>query len=197
MASPRPEAPPKTIAALPLISIGRGAYEIESTRSLRTPAGIVDLDLVAGAAADQRLRHGRGRRDQALLGVRLVGGDDLESLRAALAEVGHLDGGAVADIVTGGVLDDDGGSHLLAQPEDARLEVRLRLLGGVVFAVLLEVAPLARGLDAGGDLGAPVALQFVQLVSQPLQLRRGHLDCVHTVLLLVRARLARAPPLRR
>ena len=59
--------------------------------------------------------------------------------------------GAVAHVVAGGALDHHGRAHLLAQPQDARLQVGLGLLGGVVLAVLLEVAPLARGLDARGD----------------------------------------------
>ena len=59
----------------------------------------------------------------------------------------------------------------------------LGLLGGVVFAVLLEVAPLASGLDASRDLGASTALQLVQFLAQPLKLTGCHFDCVHARLL--------------
>jgi len=43
-------------------------------------------------------------------------------------------------------------ADLLSQACDPSLQMGLGLLGGVIFAVLLEVTPLTRGLDARGDL---------------------------------------------
>ena len=54
-------------------------------------------------------------------------------------------------------------ADLVAQPSDPRLEVRLVLLGGVILAVLLEVAPLACGLDPRRDGAAALALELVEL----------------------------------
>src|SRR5665213_4420795 len=48
---------------------------------------------------------------------------------------------------------------LLAQTRDLGLEVRLLVLGVVVLAVLLQIAPFARGLDPFGDVTAPRALE--------------------------------------
>ncbi len=56
--------------------------------------------------------------------------------------------------------------------------MRLGLLGGVVLAVLLEIAPFASSLDAGCDRRAPAALQLVQLFAQALAaLRRSSRLC--------------------
>ncbi len=83
----------------------------------------------------------------------------------------------------GRLLDDDRGGDLLAQPRDLRLEVGLLVLGVVVLAVLLQIAPLARGLDPLGDLPAPLPLELGELGVEgrkPLggrQVRRvGHSD---------------------
>ena len=56
-----------------------------------------------------------------------------------------------------------GGEQLLADAQDLRLQVRLVVLGVVVLGVLLEVAPLARGLDALGDLAAGDGLELFEL----------------------------------
>src|ERR1700728_50844 len=52
--------------------------------------------------------------------------------------------------------------------------MRLVVLGVVVLAVLFEVAPLARGLDALGDLTAPVAFERRQLRLKLAQALGGH-----------------------
>src|SRR5690606_28006780 len=51
----------------------------------------------------------------------------------------------------------------LLQDANARLDLALLLLGGVIAAVLFEVAFFARGLDALGDLGSPFALKMLEL----------------------------------
>ena len=75
--------------------------------------------------------------------VRLVAGD----LR------GH-DGADLDDAVALRRLADGGGAQQLRQLTDARLDLALLVLGGVVAAVLLEVALLASRLDLLGDVDA-------------------------------------------
>ena len=57
---------------------------------------------------------------------------------------------------------------------DLRLEVRLVVLGVVVLAVLLEIAPLARGLDPRGHRAAPLALERLELGDQRRVVGGGH-----------------------
>ena len=61
------------------------------------------------------------------------------------------------------LLHDHRARDLLAQPRDLRLQVRLFVLGVVVLAVLLQIAPLARGFDPLGDLAAALALELLEL----------------------------------
>ena len=62
---------------------------------------------------------------------------------------------------------------LLAQPRDLRLQMRLLVLGVVVLAVLLQIAPFASGLDALGDLAPALALELPEFgVQAPLVPRR-------------------------
>ena len=61
----------------------------------------------------------------------------------------------------------------VAERADARLEQALLVLGGVVLEVLGEVAELAGLLDRGDDLGAPRALELLELGPQRLGLLRG------------------------
>ena len=64
--------------------------------------------------------------------------------------------------------------QLLADAEDLRLQVRLVVLGVVVLGVLLEIAPLARGLDALGDLPPGDGLQLLELgLQRPSAPRRS------------------------
>ena len=64
-------------------------------------------------------------------------------------------------------LADLGGAQQLLQVADARLLLALLLAGGVVAAVLPEVALLAAGVDLGGDDRA-VGDQLVELGLQPV-----------------------------
>ena len=75
----------------------------------------------------------------------------------------------MAPSATAGLLDDDGQRDAFAQARDLRLQVGLLVLGVVVLAVLLEVPPFARGLDALGDLTPPLALKGLELGAQRLQ----------------------------
>ena len=87
------------------------------------------------------------------------------------------DGRAEADDAGAGplaLLDDDRSGDLFAQPRDLGLKVRLVVLGVVVLAVLLQVAPLARGFDPLGDLAAALLLERVELGLQLGQAGRGH-----------------------
>src|SRR5690606_38909493 len=52
---------------------------------------------------------------------------------------------------------------------DARLDPPLLLAGGVVAAVLLEVALLARGIDLLSDIGTTGALQSFQLLGEAVE----------------------------
>src|SRR5437660_497992 len=76
-------------------------------------------------------------------------------------------------------LDHRRAAHLLAEFENARLQVRLVLLGRVVLRVLLEVSPLPSRLDPGRDRAAPVALKPPQLLLQRPELGFGHRNIVH------------------
>ena len=114
-----------------------------------------------GDSADRRPSPRRG----------VVRADDPPGLLAAIL-VAHDDGRAEADDAAGAggrLLDDHRVGDLLAQPRDLRLEVRLIVLGVVVLAVLLQIAPFARGLDALGDLPASLPLERRQLGAERLQ----------------------------
>ena len=68
--------------------------------------------------------------------------------------------------------------QLLPQRGDARLEVRLLVLGVVVLGVLLEVAPLARGLDAVGDLASALRLEPLDFLLERSEALGGHGNAV-------------------
>ena len=76
------------------------------------------------------------------------------------------------------VLDDLGLSKELGEVADAALHLPLLLLGGVVVAVLGEVAELAGGLDLAGDLDPTTRGQVDVLGLQPVERRLGE---VHRV----------------
>ena len=103
-----------------------------------------------------------------------MGGDQRVGLQLAGLPVLDLDAAAEADHV-GLRLDlaDLGGQQLLAEAQDLRLEVRLVVLGVVVLRVLLEIAPLARGLDALGDLSPSDGLKLLELGLEGLRPRRS------------------------
>ena len=56
----------------------------------------------------------------------------------------------------------------LGELADARLDLALLVFGGVVAAVLLEVALFAGGLDLLGDVGARGTAQLLELGAQPV-----------------------------
>ena len=98
-------------------------------------------------------------------------------VRSTAVLVAHEHAGAEADLAllrAGALLDDDGAGDLLAQPRDPRLEMGLVVLGVVVLAVLLQVAPLARDFDPLGDLAAAALLELLQLGLQSLEVGGGH-----------------------
>jgi hypothetical protein len=82
---------------------------------------------------------------------------------------------AEADLVAAGLARvDPRAQHPLAQPQDLRFEHRLVVLGVVVLGVLLQVAPLARGPDALGDLRALDVLQALDLGAELVVVLLGH-----------------------
>lgn len=94
--------------------------------------------------------------DQECLGVVLV---------TVVIDLHHGPGQRDARLL--GCLADLGVVEQLLQLTDARLFLALLLSGGVVTAVLAEVALLATVVDLGGDDGA-VGNQLVQLRLQPV-----------------------------
>jgi len=115
-------------------------------------------------------------RQASLGGRRVVRADDPPGLLDAVL-VPYEHRRAEADQPAGGLrrlLDDHGGGDLLAQAGDLRLQVRLLVLGVVILAVLLQIAPLACGLDPLGHLAPAVALERCQFGVERLQARCGH-----------------------
>src|ERR671911_419258 len=166
----------------------RAAAAWESARSTRRSADGADGEpalalrrrhhhRVAGPRADERPADGGLERHLAGGRVGLGGGDErVDRLTAA----GIVDDGHAA-AQPGDLRPRLHLAHLrverrLAQLEDARLEHRLALLGVVVLGVLLEVAPLAGGPDALGDLAPAVALELRDLDVERLERLRGHDD---------------------
>ena len=88
-------------------------------------------------------------------GVRHLAGAEQEGLHVVVAgePVGHLHAGLDDAVVGRGLADLGAAQHVLELP-DAGLGLALLLAGGVVAAVLLEVALVAGGADAGDDLAA-------------------------------------------
>ncbi len=94
--------------------------------------------------------------------------DDRPRVGLSGALVRHLGGasegeGGPAGGGLGGDVDHHGLAQALAQAQDARLQVRLVLLGGVVLGVLLEVAVTTRGEDAGRDVAAGDGFELADL----------------------------------
>ena len=120
--------------------------------------GSLDLDPIVHLATDQGLGDGRAARQHPAGRVGLVRGDDLEAAPVLSTEVRDLDDAAVLDMVGGPRLDDHRRPQLRPKAQDLRLQVGLCLLGGVVLAVLLQVAPFASRFDSRRDLRAATAL---------------------------------------
>ena len=72
-------------------------------------------------------------------------------------------------------LDDLGVLEEVLELADPALHVALLVLGGVVVAVLAEVAQLAGRLDLLGDLDAAAGGEIVELGLQPVVRRAGEL----------------------
>ena len=106
---------------------------------------------------------------------------------------GEADGDLHAGLdeaVVGRLVADLGAAQHVLELADAGLVLALLLAGGVVAAVLLEVALVAGGSDLGGDVGAHVSLEVLQLLLQAVVSLLRHPDglgsvgCVMCLLLL-------------
>src|SRR5262249_39936565 len=104
------------------------------------------LDAGALALADERACERRGDRDLAFLGVGLGFAHQLPHLFLFGVLVEKRHGRAERDAVAREFrdVDDLGARELVLELGDARLVVRLRLLGRVVFGILRQVAVGAR-----------------------------------------------------
>ena len=76
-------------------------------------------------------------------------------------------------------LDDLGGLEHVLELADAALHVALLVLGGVVVAVLAEVADQSGRLDLLGDLDAAPGGEVVELGLQPFESGAGELRRRH------------------
>ena len=76
------------------------------------------------------------------------------------------------------VVDDLGVLEQVLELADPALHVALLVLGGVVVAVLGEVAHLAGAFDLVGDLDAAAGGEIVELGLQPVECRAGQLGVV-------------------
>src|SRR3954452_23897941 len=116
-------------------------------------------DRLALGVPDDRVSQRALRRVHldALGGVLHLAGTEQERLRLVVIVagelVGHLHAGPDHTVV-GGRLAHLGAVHHVLELTDPALGLALLLAGGVVAAVLAEVALLASGADAGDDLGA-------------------------------------------
>ena len=106
------------------------------------PARRVERDLVADPRAGER-PSGESMLSRPAGRIGLGRADDRVDRLPPAVEVADRDRDAQRHLVARAGLDDDGVVAQRAQPQDLRLEVRLRLLGVVVFGVLLEVAEVA------------------------------------------------------
>ena len=119
-----------------------------------------------GFVAGQRLPERRLRGVDRHVGDRgLLARADQEGLLVAAVDEPHRDDHARARDagVRGGRCADLGLAQQLVQLADPRLHLSLLVLGGVVAAVLLEVALGAGGGDARGDLGTALAGEMEEL----------------------------------
>src|SRR6185437_1552892 len=105
-----------------------------------------------------------------------MGGDQPYAPRLTALLVFERNGGAEAGLAVGprARLDDLGVEELLAQTQDLGLQAPLGVLRGVVLGILLQVAPLAGGLDLLDHLGAFLGLQAVQLRAELLHALGSH-----------------------
>ena len=85
-----------------------------------------------------------------------------------------------ADAAVGAALDDLGRLEQVLELADAALHVALLVLGGVVVAVLAEVAHQAGRLDLLRDLDPPTGREVVELGLQPVVGGAGELVRRHS-----------------
>src|SRR6478752_2690389 len=143
---------------------GLGGRSVASLAVVGLDLDDLDGDLAAvggrvrGLLAFLAAEDGESERRGLAVDVELAADGDLavaeqEDLLAA-GDDGGDHGARLDDAVALGRLADRRGLEQLLQGADARLLLALLVLGGVVAAVLLEVAFFAGGLDALGDLFA-------------------------------------------
>src|SRR5690349_7769395 len=130
----------------------RGALAQFRDAHVALAARRIDLDDGADLGSDQRTRDRRFGAQLAGLEVLLGRAHDRERLLLAggLVHEGHRRA-KVHDVAPGRRLHHARAAQPREQPLDARLEVRLVLLGRVVLGVLGQIAVLARAQDALGD----------------------------------------------
>ena len=149
---------PRTSSAEPRARAGAGSAAQAHDALAAHAARRLDLDLVARAAAHQRLGHRRLGRELAR-----PTGRPRSAPRSCTSPRGRVSSSATVTVVpkltTVGVGRASTTTALRrrsTQALDLGLQVRLVLLGDVVLGVLLEVAELARGHDAlAPSRGAP------------------------------------------
>src|SRR5207253_855868 len=107
----------------------------------------------------------RGRRDEALGGVGVLGHDELEDVLVAGA-FDHVQRRAEAGPILRDTIDVEQGDlrDALLEHADPRFDEPLALLGRVVFGVLAQIAELARALDLFGQLEFELVVQRLYLV---------------------------------
>src|SRR4051794_16920483 len=137
---------------------------------LHRAARSLDLDGLALLLADDRLPDRRFVRELVLGRVGLGRPDDPVLDRLLGADVAELHLRTDGDDVLGDVLLRDHArvAEPLLEGRDAVLEQRLLVFRVVVLGVFGDVAELARGLDAVGDLAALVVREVLDLLLQLL-----------------------------
>ena len=119
----------------------------------RSPRGVGTLTVAPARAPTRARAIGASKDSLPSEGFASVAGTSVKHVLAARGLVLHGHAGPERHHVRARLrLLHLGVEELVAQREDARLEQRLGVLGVVVLGVLLQVTPLARGLDALGDL---------------------------------------------
>ncbi len=108
-------------------------------------------------------------RDDVVLDAPLLDRPVEVGVGVVVALVAELDDGSGRHLVALGALDDLAVLDHRRELPDASLHVALVVLGGVVVAVLLQVAELAGGLDLAGDVDAAHRGELVVLGLQPVE----------------------------
>ena len=153
----------RRIRAASTLGVGQSTLRIVSSR---VPLGSATDALSPGARPSSADGDGRFGRQLALGGRCVVRADDAPGLLDAVlvahdpprsrSRRGRRQPLAPSSTITAAAM-------RLAQARDLRLQVRLLVLGVVVLAVLLQIAPFARRLDPLGDLAPAVALEHGEL----------------------------------